>query len=248
MLVNKDPKSAGGQAPIFLTGQLAHIVYPRMTFTGMQGEYVMESKITYFETISPENTTKTFELVRARSAELGISKVIIASTTGATARAAMDFFKEDNVTLVVIPHQFGFIRKVNPFPSELIQTLRDAGHHVHFSTMLFHTDGLYGTSTATVMANLLRCFSQGVKVCFEIVMMATDGGLASVGEQVIAIAGTGCGSDTALVMEASSSQEMTKLRVREIMCKPLNPLNIEEIRKELTLGYPGDQSSSSPGQ
>jgi len=29
------------------------------------------------------------------------------------------------------------------------------------------------------MATLLRCFSQGVKVCFEIVVMATDGGLVT---------------------------------------------------------------------
>jgi hypothetical protein len=204
----------------------------------------MESKITYFETISPENTAKTFELVRARSAELGINKFIIASTTGATARAALEFFKEDNVTLVVIPHQFGFIRKVNAFPPELVQTLSEAGHHVHFGTMLFHTDGLYGTSTATLMANLLRCFSQGVKVCFEIVMMATDGGLASAGEPVIAIAGTGRGSDTALVMQASSSQALMNLRVHEILCKPLNPLNIEEVRQELTFDYSRDQGTT----
>src|SRR5665647_327150 len=182
----------------------------------------MESKITYFETISPENTAQTFGLVRARAAKLGIRKFIIASTTGATARATMEFFEEDAVTLVVVPHQFGFIRKVNAFPLELVNELRDAGHYVHFSTMLFHTDGLYGTGTATVMANLLRCFSQGVKVCFEIVMMATDGGLASVGEKVVAMAGTGRGSDTALVMQASSSQDISKLRVNEIICKPLN--------------------------
>ena len=78
------------------------------------------------------------------------------------------------------------------------------------------------------MATLLRCFSQGVKVCFEIVVMATDGGLVTPGEQVIAIAGTGRGSDTALVMQAASSQHLRGLRVNEILCKPLNPLNIDE--------------------
>jgi uncharacterized protein len=198
----------------------------------------MESNITYFETISPENTVKTFELVRARASELGISKLVMASTTGATAQAAMEFFKEDNFTLVVIPHQFGFMRRVNAFPPELVQALHESGYYVHFSTMLFHTDGLYGTGVATVMANLLRCFSQGVKVCFEIVMMAADGGLASIGERVIAVAGTGRGCDTALVMQASSSQQLAKLRVNEIICKPLNPLNLEEVREEMTIDYP----------
>jgi hypothetical protein len=78
------------------------------------------------------------------------------------------------------------------------------------------------------MANLLRCFSQGVKVCFEIVLMATDAGLLTSGEKVAAIAGTGRGSDTALVMQAASSQNIRKLRVNEIICKPLNTLNVEE--------------------
>ena len=209
-----------------------------------EGKLVMESSITYFESFSPENTAKTFELARARAAELGISKLIIASTTGATARKAMEFFKEDDVTLVVIPHQFGFIRKVNAFPPKLVKELSDAGHHVHFATMLFHTDDLYGTTSATLMANLLRCFSQGVKVCFEIVMMATDGGLASAGERVIAIAGTGRGSDTALVMQASSSQALTNLRVNEILCKPLNPLNIEEVREEMSFDYSRETGGS----
>ena len=42
-------------------------------------------------------------------------------------------------------------------------------------------------------ASLLRCFCQGTKVCFEIVLMATDAGHVKTGEKVIAIAGTGRG-------------------------------------------------------
>jgi hypothetical protein len=49
------------------------------------------------------------------------------------------------------------------------------------------------------------------------------------GEQVIAIGGTGRGSDTALVMLAASSQHIKRLRVNEILCKPLSPLNIDEV-------------------
>jgi uncharacterized protein len=97
--------------------------------------------------------------------------------------------------------------------------------------MLFHTDEFYGLNNATTMANLLRCFCQGVKVCFEIVLMVTDAGLVTGGERVIAIAGTGRGSDTALVMQAASTQHLKRLKVNEIICKPLNPLNIEEIRE-----------------
>jgi uncharacterized protein len=164
----------------------------------------------------------------------GIKKLVIASTTGATARKAMDFFKDSGVKLIVVPHQFDFRRKVNPFPPELVRSLRDSGHEVHFGTMLFHTNGLYESSVPVVMGNLLRCFSQGVKVCFEIVLMVTDAGHVASGEKLIAIAGTARGSDTALVMQAASSQHLKRLRVHEIICKPLNPLNIDEVLEEET--------------
>ena len=188
----------------------------------------MESKIVYFEDIGPQNTEITFQSVKARLNDSGMKKIVIASTTGATARMASDYFKDSGIRLIVVPHQYDFRRDVNPFPQEQVKELRDAGHDVHFGTMLFHTDQLYDSSTPTLMANLLRCFCQGVKVCFEIVMMATDAGLLSKGEKIIAIAGTGRGSDTALVMQASSSRNMKRLRVNEIICKPLYPINIDE--------------------
>jgi hypothetical protein len=189
----------------------------------------MESKIVYFEKRDSENTEATFQLVKARLDAGGINKLVMASTTGATAQKAMEFFKDSGIKLVVVPHQFDFQRKVNPFPAGVVKSLRDSGHEVHFGTMLFHTHGLYESSAPVLMANLLRCFSQGVKVCFEIVLMTTDAGLISSGERVIAIAGTVRGADTAMVMQAASSQHLNRLRVHEIICKPLNPLNIDEV-------------------
>lgn len=186
----------------------------------------MENRIVYFEDIKAENTEVTFGLVQERLNTLGIKKLVLASTTGATAKKAIDFFKEKGVKLIVVPHQFGF-KETNAFPQELVKTIRESGHEVHFGTMLFHTDNLYGSNIPTLMANLLRCFCQGVKVCFEIVLMAADAGLLTSGEKVIAIAGTGRGSDTALVMQAASSSNIKKLRVNEIICKPLNQLNID---------------------
>ena len=201
----------------------------------------MESKVIYFEDIRPENTGVTFGLVKARLKESGIQKVVLASTTGATAQRAMEFFKSAGVQLVVIPHQHDF-RKVNAFPPELVQTLQEAGHAVHFGTMLFHTGNLYESTAPTLMANLLRCFSQGVKVCFEIILMATDAGLLIPGEKVIAVAGTAKGSDTALVMQAASSQHLKNLRVLEMLCKPLHPLNIDELKERMAREQPQDYS------
>ncbi len=187
----------------------------------------MERNITYYESVKEDNTLQTFKLVEERLKDSGIKKIVLASTTGKTAQRAMEYFKDKGVQLVVIPHQFDFARKGSSFPKELVTELQNAGHEVHFGTMLFHTDKLYASTTPTIIANFLRCFSEGVKVCYEIVLMATDGGLVESGEKVIAVAGTGKSSDTAMVMQASSTQNINKLHINEIICKPLNELKVE---------------------
>lgn len=75
----------------------------------------METKVVYFEHVRAENTEVTLRLVKERLSTLGIKKLVLASTTGATAKKALEFFKETDVKLIVVPHQFDFIREVNPF-------------------------------------------------------------------------------------------------------------------------------------
>ncbi len=182
----------------------------------------MKREITYYEAINENHTLETFALVEQRIKETGIEKIVLASTTGRTALAAMEYFQGKGVKLVVIPHQFAFSSKDNLFPDETVQTLRENGHEVHFGTMLFHTEKFYGSSVPNVIANFLRCFSEGVKVCYEITLMAADGGLVKNGESIIAIAGTGANSDTALVMQAATTSHFENLRVNEVICKPYN--------------------------
>jgi hypothetical protein len=60
-----------------------------------------------------------------------------------------------------------------------------------------------------------------MKVGVEIILMATDGGCIAAGEKVIAVTGTGRGSDTAVVALAASSTKLYELHITEIICKPL---------------------------
>ena len=53
----------------------------------------MESKIVYFESMDPENTDIAFKVAQEKVKASGIRKIVLASTTGATASKAMDFFK-----------------------------------------------------------------------------------------------------------------------------------------------------------
>jgi hypothetical protein len=180
----------------------------------------MEEKIVYFEEPGTGNTETTLRLAAERAKARGIKKIILASTRGDTARLAAELWDKTGIKMVVVPHQYGF-RDAQSFPAELADQLNKKGHTVHFGTMLFHTERFYGADTSRTMANLLRTFCQGMKVCVEITLMATDGGKAATGEQVIAVAGTGRGADTAVVAIAAPSTRMTELHITEIICKPL---------------------------
>ena len=179
----------------------------------------MEEKIVYFEKPGKENTETTLKLAAERAKARGVKKIVIASTFGDTARLAAKLFKDEGIKLIIVPHQFGFSGW--KFDSELQKELEKQGHVVHFSTMLFHTDRLYGMDTPTIMASLLRTFCQGMKVCVEILMMATDGGKVEVGEQVVVVSGSGRGADTAVVAYAAASTHLADLHITEIICKPL---------------------------
>jgi len=181
----------------------------------------MESKIVYFENPGKGNTPQVLSLVKEAAQTRKIGKIVLASTRGATARASLEAFDGTPVKLVVIPWQYGFKDSAQPFPQNLKTEIEKKGHKVHFGTMLFHTEDFYGTKTPTIMANLLRIFGAGIKVCVEIIMMACDGGCIEMDETVIAIAGTAAGADTAVVATAAPSTKLTRLRIHEIICKPL---------------------------
>ena len=181
----------------------------------------MEEKIVYFEEPGIENTEATLRLAEERAKARGIKKVILASTRGETARIAARLWAGNGIKIVVVPHQYGFMAPQQRFPAELVSELAGQGHTVHFGTMLFHTENLYGMDTPRVMANLLRTFCQGMKVCVELIFMTVDGGHVAPGEEVVVVAGTGRGADTAVVAIAAPSTRLGELHITEIICKPL---------------------------
>ncbi len=60
-----------------------------------------------------------------------------------------------------------------------------------------------------------------MKVCVELIFMAVDGGCVDPGEEVVVVAGTGWGADTAVVAIAAPSTKLPELHITEIICKPL---------------------------
>ena len=56
--------------------------------------------------------------------------------------------------------------------------------------------------------------------CGIVWIMAADAGLVRTDEDIIAIAGSGRGADTAVVMRPANAHDFFDLKVREILCKP----------------------------
>jgi len=76
-----------------------------------------------------------------------------------------------------------------------------------------------GYSHEQLIADTLRMFGQGTKVCVEIVAMASDAGLIP-SQEVIAVAGTGRGADTAVLIQANSSNYFFDIKILEYLVKP----------------------------
>jgi len=82
-------------------------------------------------------------------------------------------------------------------------------------------DYLGGWTANNIVAETLYLFSQGMKVCVEVIAMAVDHGLVPKGAEVIGIAGTGRGANTAIVATASGSTRLFEMDIRRVLAMPL---------------------------
>jgi len=179
----------------------------------------------YFEKPGPGNTARTLEVARQRADELGIRTVLVASTRGETGVQAAQQLRGYDV--VVVSHATGF---AGPNTQELTEenraAIEAAGAKILTCQHAFGGIGRavrkkWGTyATDEIVAQTLRIFGEGLKVCVEMALMAADAGLVKVGEPCIAIAGTGWGADTAVVLAPAHVQQFFDLQVMEILAKP----------------------------
>ena len=100
----------------------------------------MEEKIVYFEKPGKENTNEVIERVLERARLRHIGRIVVASTRGDTVKSFSAAVEDKDIKLVVVPWQFGFKGKENPFPKELVRELQEKKHSVYFGTMLFVLD------------------------------------------------------------------------------------------------------------
>lgn len=187
----------------------------------------MRKSITYFEKAGSDNTEETIKLAYERALELNIRDIVVASTHGSTALKVAETFGDQRFNIVAVTICEGFKNEGWAMSREERTKLKAKGikvltciHALGDDVNSAFTEKFGGRAFNEVVAQTLYRFCQGMKVCVETVLMATDAGLIPVDEEVIAIAGTSEGADTAAVIKPSYPRKFLDLKIKEIIAKP----------------------------
>ena len=179
-----------------------------------------------FEKHGPHNTDATLDLAIAAAREEGIGKIIIASSSGATAKLLAEK-EHEGIQLICVGYARGvFGKHEDQMSPETRSELEGKGVSVYIASHALSgaerglSAKLGGFGPVEVAAHALRMIGRGVKVGVEISMMAADAGLVELHEPVVAIAGTGKGADTAIVIRPAPTAEFLDCKVDRIICKP----------------------------
>jgi hypothetical protein len=187
----------------------------------------VERKTVYFQNCGEENTDELLNLVKTYAKNEGIKDIVVASSKGYTGVKASKILKGLNV--IVVTHHAGFLGPgQNELEEENRKKILENG-----AKILTATHALSGVERAVrkkfatimpleIMAHTLRLFGEGTKVCVEIAAMAADAGLISEDREIITIAGTSRGADTALVVKPTCTARFFDFEVKEIIAKPRN--------------------------
>jgi len=190
---------------------------------------VQRKETLYFGLEGPGCTDATLSAAVTRARELGIARIVVASTSGATAMRLASQIKglKPKIKVVAVTYHAGN-RKPDQMamPDRAMSKLDSMGVDVVVATHAFSglsrsfSNKFGGTSIPEVIAEAYRRISQGFKVAVECSIMAADAGKVSTLEDVIAIGGSNKGADTALVLRPANMNRFFDLKVREIIAMP----------------------------
>lgn len=173
------------------------------------------------------NTATTLKQAHLRARELSIKKILVPTCTGKTAFAAIEAFQGE-LEIIALTHVTGFLKPdTQELSDENRKILEGLGIKVLTAQHAFGGVGravrnkLATYQVDEIIAFALRTFGQGTKVAIELALMAADAGLVRTDEDIISLGGTGHGVDTALLLKPANSSHFFDLKVREVICKPM---------------------------
>jgi len=189
---------------------------------------VIKRKIVYFEKAGPANTEATLALVKERAELLGIRHIVVASSTGTTALQAAKLLHSSVETIVGVTlsalrpgeRKYTLLPEIAEEARALDVAFLTATHALMGTVDTAIGRKFGGIAPSDLISHVLYSFGQGMKVAVEVALMAGDAGLIPLDKEIIAVAGSTRGADTAIVVRPAPSRDFFQLRVREIICKP----------------------------
>jgi hypothetical protein len=191
----------------------------------------------YFERPGKHNTAAVVQCVLDRLGDGDLRTVVAASTTGYTALQLSDALAgADSVQLISVGEtplikEWGAEWPVleEATKAELERRGVVVADHIPY---LMHSSVLDGSrwnapGPEEIVRDTLYAFGEGLKVAVEVVLIAVASGYLEPYQDVIAVGGSSRGADTAIVVRATfpnfvlSQDESKRLKIREILCKPL---------------------------
>ena len=186
-----------------------------------------EKKIIYFDSQGEHNTDGALDAAVAYCRASGLRKIVLASSTGAT---ALKLKQKAGADIEVIAVTYGagtrFTEEVAEFNKNQA-ALSAAGiiivrgvNALSGVERTFENKYKTGFLPLNLVSDTLRLFSQGMKVCVEVSIMAAEAGHISPAEDVVVLGGSGEGADTAVLMKPAYAGSMFSLKIKEILCMP----------------------------
>jgi hypothetical protein len=176
----------------------------------------IEKQITYFSDPGPDATAGVLTAVQKRLKEGDINMVVVASTTGKTGALFARALKGKSRVLAIS------WKKMDP---QLKKEIKANGAQV-----LEVEDLPLESKDMEPVKKAYYALGQGFKVVVEDVLIATDHKLVEPYVDVISVAGSDVGADTAVVIRTTSTREMfseektKKLEIREVLAMPLKKM------------------------
>jgi hypothetical protein len=184
----------------------------------------------YFEKPGPANTGDTAHIAVERAKELGLTTIVVASSSGKTAQIFFDAMKGSGLSLVVVTHVMGFAQPGEwEFSESIAQELRSQGVKIVTGTHAFsgleralsRSPKVGGASRTEAIAEAFRrVIAVGLKVAVECVLIAADQGVIGIDKELVAVGGTASGADTVCVIRPAYTASFLDLQVREIVAMP----------------------------
>jgi len=187
----------------------------------------MEGKILYFDKPGKQNQKKLIEFAQKRATQLDIKDIVVATTHGGTAQTVKEAFPDDTKIIAVSIAEGFSMREgwcMKPEERKKLEekgiTVLTAGHSLGDGVASAFAEKYGGKPVEEIVRDAFYRFSQGMKVCVEIVLMAADSGMIPMDKEIMAIADTSSGADTCIIVKPAYPRTFFDLEIREILAKP----------------------------